>query len=103
MAPPQVWDVTTMDIPDVGRVTMVLPVVPENASPALREGIARRRLAMLDGRCPCGAKRDLPNRATRRAMALATPRGSDTWSMEIFHAEDCPASDAQLLKNRGAQ
>ena len=92
-----------VDIPGVGRVTMVLPVVPEDGSPALREGIARRRLVMLDGTCPCGAKRTLPNWATRRAMARSTRRGPDTWSVDIPHAEDCPASDAQLRKSRGLQ
>jgi hypothetical protein len=39
----------------LGRVALVLPVIPEAAPYRVREGVARRRIAALTGQCPCGA------------------------------------------------
>jgi hypothetical protein len=53
---------------DGTRVAYLLPVIPDDAPPLVREGIARRRLAALEGRCPCGGRSPF-NRATRRQLA----------------------------------
>lgn len=90
-------DVTMLDVPGVGRVGAVLPVVPEDAPPAVRDGIARRRLVVLDGACPCGARRSLPNREQRRRMRLDRARAAAAlWELTVLHAEDCPATDEAL-------
>jgi hypothetical protein len=50
------------------RALYVLPVASEDMPSKIREGITRRRLAVLHGRCPSGGRKDL-NRAARRALA----------------------------------
>lgn len=89
------WDVTCTEMDGV-RVAAVLPVVPEDADPEVREAIARRRVVMLEGRCPCGAVRQLPNRAMRRAAKRkgTVPRMNAT----IVHETDCVASDTNLYR-----
>jgi hypothetical protein len=89
-------DVTVIDIAGV-PVAMVLPVVPEDAPERLREGIARRRLVMINGQCPCGAERTLPNRAQRRAMKRDAARGSAVWHLTVQHEPNCPANDHLVL------
>ena len=88
------WDMTPIQIDGV-RVLAVLPVVPEDASPEAREAIARRRVVMIEGRCPCGAVRRINiNRAARRA---AHRKGqSAQLHATIVHEADCVASDAHL-------
>lgn len=81
---------------DLGGITaaVVVPVVPQNASPEVREGIARRRLVMVEGVCPCGAVRPTLNREQRRAIK----RGATTTEMRlrVEHEDDCPARDERL-------
>lgn len=76
-------DLTVLMIDGV-RVGAVLPVVPEGAPYAVREGIARRRLVVLDGRCPCGAE-----------LALTDARAG---RLTVAHEDRCPARDARLRK-----
>lgn len=87
------WDFTVRDVPDVGRVAYVLPVVPEDAPASVREAIVRRRLAALEGRCPCGATVSLPNRRQRRRAA----RDGRTLTTTVEHEPDCSATDDRLV------
>ncbi|GAC1569979.1 MAG: hypothetical protein NVS3B18_01660 [Candidatus Dormibacteria bacterium] len=87
------WDVTALTIDGV-RVAAVLPVVPEDASAEVKEAVARRRIVMLKGSCPCGAIRRLPNRAARRAAQHG--RTPLRLKATIVHEADCIASDEHL-------
>jgi hypothetical protein len=61
--------------------------IPEDASPIVREGIVRRRMALLNGLCVCGATVELPSRRERRAGVTV---------LHIFHAEGCAAASPEL-------
>lgn len=79
------------------KAALILPVVPDDAPHAVREGIARRRITMETGHCPCGAVRTGPNRAQRRQMARDRAAGrAQVWHLEVLHENDCPAIDATL-------
>lgn len=69
---------------------VVVPVIPADASPALREGLRRRRVAATLGRCPCGAVRPAPT-AVQHAAA-----GQGQAHMPIPHKADCAAHDDLL-------
>ncbi len=84
----------TVDITFKGEVAYVLPVVAESAPHAVREGIARRRLTLLEGECPCGAVFSPPNRQQRRQAA----RHGGVLRPRIKHENDCPATDANLRR-----
>ena len=92
-------DVTILDVPGVGRVAAVLPVAPDDAHPDVREGIARRRLVMLTGECPCGARRHLPNRAQRRSMRRHEATRDRVWQLAVEHEADCPATSEALARH----
>lgn len=87
------WEVTTRDVRGVGRVAYVLPVASEELPPQLREAVVRRRLAALEGRCPCGAIVSLPNRRQRRRAA----RDGRTLTTTVEHEPDCSATDDRLV------
>jgi hypothetical protein len=73
-------------------VAFVLPRIPDDAPEEIREGVARRRITAIDGKCPCGGELVLPNRAARRkAVRTGTPV-----HMRIEHEDDCPAIDTAL-------
>ena len=86
-------DLTYQDVPGVGLVAYVLPVVPEAAPAEAREGLARRRVVAHTGQCPCGARMVLPNRAERRAAR----RHGTVRHVTVEHEPDCPAGDDRLL------
>ncbi len=69
------------------RVLYVLPVVPEDGPFAVREGIARRRVAATTGQCPCGASVDYGD---REAGTVGVG--------EVRHEVRCPASTSRLVK-----
>ena len=73
------------------KALFVLPTIPDGAPPAVREGLARRRVAILTGRCPCGGRSGL-NRAARRA------RRGKVVNAEFVHEGGCPATDEELRK-----
>lgn len=56
----------------VGNVAAVLPVIPEGAPYKVREGIARRRITTLTGKCPCGATLDLRDRVNAAVAESCT-------------------------------
>ena len=60
-----------------GKITFVLPQLRDGMSPELAEAVVRRRVAALDGVCPCGAR-------------LRVQHGRAV----VRHLGDCPAQDA---------
>jgi hypothetical protein len=74
--------VTTMGTYEMwakGRVMFGVPVIREDYPAELKTALARRRRAMLDGQCECGAR--------VRASRAGT---------EVRHEHDCIASDDSL-------
>ena len=81
-------ELVTFHREDIGYVLAVLPAIPENAPYGIREGIARRRIAAVTGRCPCGAQVDY-NAEVLRGGAR---------TVEVEHERLCPAVTAHLAK-----
>lgn len=69
---------------------MLAPAIPDAAPQDVREGMARRRLLLLNGSCVCGARVIPPNRAQRRAG------GGAIVTLLCVHEPDCPASNENL-------
>lgn len=78
---------------DGHRALVLAAVVPEDAPPVVREGLARRRLVSLTGSCPCGAVREL-NRAARRAAR----RGAGVAVIPVEHENGCPAISPEVRR-----
>jgi hypothetical protein len=87
------FDLAIAEIGDGDPVAFVLPRIPDDAPEAIREGVARRRITAIDGKCPCGAQLVLPNRAARRKAA----RTGEQIRMTVEHEDDCPAVDEALI------
>lgn len=87
----QQWDVTLTEHGGE-RIAAVLQVIPDAAPPAVREGLARRRIVSTTGRCPCGGRLTLPNRAERRR---ARKQGRVIHA-DVEHELECPAISPQL-------
>jgi hypothetical protein len=86
------FDLALAETWDGETVAFVLPRIPDDAPEAIREGVARRRITAIDGKCPCGAQLVLPNRAARRKAA----RTGTPIHMRVEHEDDCPAIDDAL-------
>lgn len=69
------------------RTLFLLPVIPDDAPYAVREGIARRRVSAVTGRCPCGAVTDYGE------LAAGTVGVG-----EVLHERRCPADTHKLVK-----
>lgn len=67
------------------RTLALLPTIPENAPYKVREGLARRRVTLVNGTCPCGAV----------ANHLAATGGG---VVEVEHDRLCPADTDRLVK-----
>jgi hypothetical protein len=65
---------------------VIAPEIPEDGPPDLREGIARRRLVATTGRCPCGARLELPETVKRGSFMV----------VRVEHESDCPATDERI-------
>lgn len=89
---PIVDEVVIFDHPSVGRIAAVLPVIPEDAPYRIREGIARRRIVITTGVCPCGALADL------QLMLDDASTGRPVGAGEVVHERGCPADTATLVK-----
>jgi hypothetical protein len=61
--------------------------IRESDPPAVREGIARRRLVATEGRCPCGATSPFDPSVVPPVLITEV----------IEHESDCPAADVNLL------
>jgi hypothetical protein len=84
-----------------GRPAAVnVPVIPADASPQLREGLRRRRVAALRGRCPCGARRLVSvfplARSPEMNQLSYVAGGGPAVSMPFQHRPECPGHDDQL-------
>lgn len=91
-------ELVVADFPNGRRVAYVLPVIPEDADPEIREGLARRRLAALTGQCPCGADSPTLTRQQRRAQERRQAKAANTILRAAFeHENDCPAVDDNLI------
>lgn len=78
----------TVELPRLGGEPpryAVLPVIPDDATPELAEGMRRRNVATGLDKCPCGAPR------------IPQPDDDDVigWA-ECDHTPDCPAHDTNL-------
>jgi hypothetical protein len=73
--------------PTRGRTLAVLPVIPESAPWPVREGITRRRIVVVTGQCPCGARLDLQAAREGRVGVAG-----------VEHEGRCPAATATLAK-----
>lgn len=73
-------------LPDGSLALYVGEAIRETDPPAVREGLARRRILATEGRCPCGASVPFDPRIIAPAIALR----------EVEHAPDCPAADVNL-------
>jgi len=69
------------------RGALLTVEIPDDAPPALREGLARRRLVATTGRCPCGAVLELPD-LVPGALTVAA----------VEHEPDCPATDEAIAE-----
>ena len=73
-------------LPNGTHALYVGDAIRETDPPAVREGLARRRMLATEGRCPCGASVLFDPRVIAPAATSHT----------IEHASDCPATDANL-------
>lgn len=75
------------------------PTLSEDAPHVVREGIARRRLVVTTGQCPCGARMPRPSRAQRRQMC----RQGGVWEATVSHEIDCPAVHPATVRWAGSR
>ncbi|GGM53589.1 hypothetical protein ACFFX1_54815 [Dactylosporangium sucinum] len=86
------------DYPNGDRVLFIVPVVPDDAPPAIREGLARRRIATISGTCPCGSSTVQLTRQQRRARQRQAAKRHGNVIRGVFeHAADCPANDLTIF------
>lgn len=94
------YDHLIQDLPGGGRGLYVLPAIPEDATPNLREGLARRRIAALTGECPCGADSPELSRQQRRARQRRRDKAKTqaVAARAVFeHEPDCLAANENLI------
>jgi hypothetical protein len=85
------WGIDVEEIPIIigtATVVAILPVIPDDAPDPVREGLARRRIAIVEGRCPCGVRID---------FSTVTP-GDVVQSMPLPHRDHCPARDRHVRR-----
>lgn len=78
----------TLTLPNGSHALYVSEAIRETDPPAVREGIARRRVLATTGQCPCGAAS--PFDPSRISAALVMEA--------IQHESDCPATDENLAR-----
>lgn len=78
----------TLTMPDGSRALYVSDVIRESDPPAVKEGIARRRVLASTGECPCGARSPFDPRKISPAIVLEV----------IRHESDCPATAENLTR-----
>ena len=84
------------NIPGVGSVVFVVPVIPDDAPALVREGLARRKILYASDVCPCGAVMELPARRTSRKPTAGEAKPATVRRLRIEHGNDCPARDEVL-------
>lgn len=67
------------------RAVYIGPEIAEDAPPVVREGLARRRLTAVNGRCPCGA-------------VIVHPRvfPVQVTTVAVWHEHGCPAASKKV-------
>lgn len=86
------------DLPGGRRALYVLPAIPDDAPDQIREALARRRIAAIEGTCPCGADSPEWTRQQRRARERAKAKQAGRLTRATFeHEADCPAGDQILI------
>jgi hypothetical protein len=84
------WGIDVEEIPftiGTATATAILPVIPDDAPDPVREGIARRRITTIEGRCPCGLRVD---------FSTVTP--GVVQAMPLPHRDHCPARDRHIRR-----
>lgn len=82
-------------LPDGERAVLIAPTIREDWPPALKDALAIRREATLEGRCPrCGASWSWPNREERRRAV----RERRVLHQRMEHDADCPAGTQVILR-----
>jgi len=61
--------------------------IPEDAPPAVQEGVARQRVTATTGQCPCGAVVDYGERLP-----------GEVGVAEVWHKQGCPAAPDRLAR-----
>jgi hypothetical protein len=75
-----------IEIWEQGNVVQVLPALSDHLHPLVKNALDRRRRASLEGRCDCGAKRQLEGPLVRGAVVRAV----------MEHENHCDASSPRL-------
>lgn len=76
-------------------VDALVPRLSEDMTPELREGAARRRILLMTGVCPCGARLSSQQQTIIMRRRVA---GADitTLGARVRHNGDCPAANPEL-------
>jgi hypothetical protein len=87
------FETFTGTLPDGDRVLFLLPTIRDEWPAAVKDALAIRRRATLEGRCPrCGATWRLPTREERRRAV----RERRLLHVVMEHEHNCPAGDKVL-------
>lgn len=70
-----------------GSAIFAVPVIPDDAAPELKNALAARRAASLNGICACGARTEIVTRDTGAGTVIA-----------MQHAQDCLAHDDSIRR-----
>ncbi|MDQ7877308.1 hypothetical protein Q9R08_04890 [Microbacterium sp. QXD-8] len=73
---------------------IVVQTIPEDAPPAVREGLARRRIQAIEGVCPCDGLLIWRDEHPDLSVWSGVGRGSDVVQV---HRDACPAHDLNLV------
>lgn len=68
------------------RVLLIAPEIEDSMPSRLKEALSRRRLVITTGRCPCGARPQLPQQD-----------GDGLWQALTIHDDGCCAPAAEKL------
>jgi len=84
--------VRALVLPDGQNALVIDCEIPDDAPPAVKEGLTRRALVNGGQDCPCGAPYPRPNRAQRRKLETV-----DYLHIEVVHEVGCPAETELLV------
>ncbi len=77
---------------------LVVQVVPDDAPPLVREGLARRRIQAVEGECPCGGPMVWADQLDEDQLAKVRALGLlDGHTVHGVHFGDCPGGDKVLV------
>jgi len=70
-----------------GRAICLVPPIPDDASPALKNALAIRNAASASGRCACGAE-----------GRIVGPDEDGALHLRFEHEDDCTATDGAIAE-----